>query len=80
VTGSDAFAFAMIAAGFIAVAAVLAFVIVAIVQVVRADIGYLYKVLWLAAMVMFLPWGAIAWYLIGNRTADLERAISALTH
>jgi hypothetical protein len=47
------------------------------VQVVWADIGYLYKVLWLAAIVMFLPWGTAAWYLIGNRTAEVERAIGA---
>jgi membrane protein CcdC involved in cytochrome C biogenesis len=80
VSGSDIFAYAMIAVGFIAVAALLTFVIAAIVQVVRADIGYLYKVLWLAAIVMFLPWGIVAWYLIGNRTADVERAISAHTH
>jgi hypothetical protein len=29
---------------------------------------------------MFLPWGIVAWFLIGNRTKDLERAINAHSH
>ncbi|MDQ1583673.1 MAG: hypothetical protein QOF36_1727 [Microbacteriaceae bacterium] len=78
-TGSDIVANTMIAVGFAAIAALLTFVIIAIAQAVRADIGYPYTVMWVAAIVLFPVVGPIAWYLLGDRTRALERAIGSLT-
>jgi hypothetical protein len=69
----------MFAVGIVAVAAILTFVVIAIVQVAHAGLGYIYKVLWVAAIVVFPVFGTIAWYLLGDRTKALERAITAHT-
>ena len=77
-TGSEVFAWVVIVVGFVALAAWLAFVVIAIIQVMRAvNIQYLFKVLWVAALIIFPVIGTIVWYLFGYRTPELERAVRA---
>jgi drug/metabolite transporter (DMT)-like permease len=78
VNDSEIFSWVMIVVGFVALAAWLTFVVIAIAQVARArNIEYLTKVLWVAGIVIFPLIGTIAWYLFGDRTRELERAVRA---
>ncbi|WP_440694356.1 PLDc N-terminal domain-containing protein [Clavibacter nebraskensis] len=69
-------------AGAVVVPLVIAYValaVAAIVQVVR-DRGLtgLARDLWVAAVVVFPVLGAIAWFAIGDRTTDAQRAVGRL--
>ena len=72
---------ALIAGAVVAPLAIayVALVVTAIVQVVRdRALAGLARDLWVVALVVFPVFGAIAWYGIGHRTADAQRAVERL--
>ncbi|MBF4624565.1 PLDc N-terminal domain-containing protein [Clavibacter sp. VKM Ac-2872] len=59
--------------------AYVALVVTALVQVVRdRTLAGLSRDLWIAALVLVPVLGALAWYAVGHRTADAQRAIDRL--
>jgi len=55
-----------------------AFVVTAVVQVVRsAVIARSSKLVWLVALVFVPLLGSVAWFLVGDRTPQLEAALRA---
>jgi len=66
----------LIILGALAGAIVLAFIIIAAVQVVRSvDISLTAKTVWIVAIIAAPLVGAMAWYLIGDRTPQIEREL-----
>ncbi|OUE22414.1 hypothetical protein BFL36_09985 [Clavibacter michiganensis] len=69
-------------AGIVVVPLVLAYVALigtALVQVVRdRALAGLSRDLWIAGLVLVPVLGAIAWYGVGHRTADAQRAVQRL--
>ena len=59
--------------------AYVALVAVAVLQIVREGaLSGLARDLWVVAVVVFPVFGAIAWFGVGHRTADAQRAIDRL--
>ena len=57
-------------------AIVLAFIFVAVLQVVRsAEISLTAKTVWIIGIVAAPLLGAMAWYLLGDRTVQIEREL-----
>jgi hypothetical protein len=73
----DVLGWVLIIVGFLALAAWLAFIVIAAVQIVRSSqMEYVSKVLWVAALVVFPLLGVLAWYAFGDRTRRIESAVS----
>ncbi|OUE27889.1 PLDc N-terminal domain-containing protein [Clavibacter michiganensis] len=69
---------ALIAGAVVAplVIAYVALIVTAIVQVVRdGSLAGLARDLWVVALVVVPVFGAIAWFAVGHRTADAQRAV-----
>lgn len=59
--------------------AYVALIVTALVQVVRdRTLAGLSRDLWIAALVLMPVVGAIAWYGVGHRTTDAQRAVQRL--
>ena len=77
-TGIDLFAVLGIGLGVLSMAVYLGLVIVAGVQVVKAPIARLSKLVWLAGIVVAPALGAIAWFGFGHGTREVERHVAGL--
>ena len=74
---SDALIAGLVVAPF--AIAYVALVVMALVQVVRdRTLAGLARDLWIAAVVLAPVLGALAWFAIGHRTADAQRAVARL--
>jgi membrane protein implicated in regulation of membrane protease activity len=73
----DVLGWVLIIVGFLALAALLTFIVIAAVQIVRSSqMEYWSKQLWIAALVFFPPLGVLCWYGFGDRTRRVENSIS----
>lgn len=62
--------FIFVFAGFAALVAIAAFVVVALVQIVRRPfVAPLLRLLWVVVVIAFPVLGTIAWFAFGDRTA-----------
>ncbi len=77
--GIDLLAVLGIGVGVVALVVYLGLVIVAAVQILRAEIADLSKLAWIAAILTFPALAAIAWFALGHRTREFEHYVSRLS-